>query len=176
MSVQSMKAALQSRVVPSQSTRLSSQRQNLGEGLTCPAGAANIHNDIYGRAVTQNTLDLRDSACSNYTISAPVYMQYETNNRPTIAICAAGLRGASDMMGVGRDSIGLNLYNTGANPYLPGTEGEGDFRGQFGPKLFGTANDATPQTAWPPEKIQPYDKPVQAWDLTMNSASTAQIR
>ena len=118
MNGQTLKATLQSRVINAQTERLSSQRQNLGEGLTCPAGSGNIHHDVYGRPVTQNTLDLRDSACSHYLIDASEFMQYETNHRPHLPICAAGLRGASDMAGWGRDLLPQNLYNEGYNPAL----------------------------------------------------------
>ena len=97
---QSLKSALDSRVNIAQTERLGSQRQNLGEGLMCPA--------------SQNTLRLTDSACSHYTKwSAARRIQVENNDRPYLPICAAGLRGAADMMGVGRDNIPQNLYGEG---------------------------------------------------------------
>ena len=106
-------------------------------------------------------------------------MQYETNHRPAISICAAGLRGASDMMGVGRDLMPTNLYNTGYNPFLPGTDGEGDFRGQFGPKVFNTPNDATPQKEnfglWPHKRVNPYEKPIQPFDFGMDSTQNLSL-
>jgi len=111
---QSLKSALDSRVNIAQTERLGSQRQNLGEGLMCPAGSGDIQFDIYGRPASQNTLRLTDSACSHYTKwSAARRIQVENNNRPYLSICAAGLRGAADMMGVGRDNIPQNLYGEG---------------------------------------------------------------
>lgn len=111
---QSLKSALDSRVNIAQTERLGSQRQNLGEGLMCPAGSGDIQNDIYGRPANQNTLRLTDSACSHYTKwNAARRIQVENNDRPYLPICAAGLRGAADMMGVGRDNIPQNLYGEG---------------------------------------------------------------
>lgn len=114
MSTQSLKSALDSRVRVDQSSRLGSQRQNLGEGLMCPAGSGDIAFDIYGRPADQNTLRLTDSACSNYTkFSAGRRIEIENLERPYLPVCAAGLRGASDLMGVGRDLLPQNLYGSG---------------------------------------------------------------
>ena len=111
---QTLKASLVSRVSPGQVSRLSSQRQNLGEGLMCPAGAGDLQNDVYGRPVSQNTLLLDDASCSNYTIfPAARRIQVENNERPYLPICAAGLRGAGDFMGVARDVLPQNIYGTG---------------------------------------------------------------
>jgi len=113
-SQQSLKSALTSRVNIGQSERLGSQRQNLGEGLMCVAGAGDIAFDIYGRPADQNTLRLTDSACSNYTkFSAGRRIEIENMERPYLPICAAGLRGAGDYMGKGRDLIPQNLYGEG---------------------------------------------------------------
>ena len=62
MSTQTLKSAIDSRVDVGQTWRLGSQRQNLGEGLMCPAGAGDIAFDIYGRPADQNTLTLTDSS------------------------------------------------------------------------------------------------------------------
>ncbi len=172
MNGQTLKATLKSRVINAQTERLSSQRQNLGEGLTCPAGSGNIHHDVYGRPVTQNTLDLRDSACSHYLIDASEFMQYETNHRPHLPICAAGLRGASDMAGWGRDLLPQNLYNEGYNPALGDDQDLGDFRGNF-ERTFSTPNNATPDPKWPSPRLDPYQKWVPSWDLGMNGQSGA---
>lgn len=114
MSTQTLKSALDSRVRIDQAGRLGSQRQNLGEGLMCPAGAASIAFDIYGRPASQKTLLLNDSACSNYTEwSARRRIEVENMERPYLPICAAGLRGAADWMGKGRDILPQNLYGDG---------------------------------------------------------------
>lgn len=113
-STQTLKSALEARVNLSQSSRLGSQRQNLGEGLMCPAGSGDIAFDIYGRPVSQQTLLLNDSACSNYTIfPAQRRIEIENLERPYMPVCAAGLRGAADYMGKGRDLIPQNLYGEG---------------------------------------------------------------
>jgi hypothetical protein len=111
---QTLKSALDSRVRIDQSHKLGSQRQNLGEGLMCPASAGDIQNDVYGRPVSQNTLRLTDSACSNYTqFSAGRRIEVENLERPYLPVCAAGLRGAADWMGKGRDILPQNLYGSG---------------------------------------------------------------
>ena len=172
MATQTLKPALQSRANIAQSARLGSQRQNLGEGLTCPAGSGNIHHDIYGRPVTQNTLPLMDSACSQYLINAQQFMQYETNHRPHLPICAAGLRGASDMMGVGRDLIPQNLYAFGYDPSAPkGDQDLGTFRGQFQRTYPWIPNNAPPQGNWRIPRQAPYDKTIQAYDFSNDGTS-----
>ena len=111
---QSLKSALDSRVRLDQAYRLGSQRQNLGEGLMCPAGSGDIAFDIYGRPVSQTTLLLNDSACSNYTMwSSARRIEVENMERPYLPICAAGLRGAGDFMGRGRDNLPQDLYGEG---------------------------------------------------------------
>jgi hypothetical protein len=80
----------------------------------CPAGSGDIQFDVYGRPADQNTLLLNDSACSNYTKwSAARRIQVENLERPYLPVCAAGLRGAADYMGVGRDIMPQNLYGSG---------------------------------------------------------------
>ena len=111
---QSLKSALDARVRVDQASRLGSQRQNLGEGLMCPAGSGDIHFDVYGRPADQTTLHVADAACSHYTkYSSARRIQVENNERPYLPICAAGLRGAGDYMGKGRDNIPQNLYGMG---------------------------------------------------------------
>lgn len=114
MSTQTLKSALDARVRVDQATRLGSQRQDLGEGLMCPASAGDIAHDVYGRPVSQKSLLLNDSACSHYTeFSAQRRLGVENMERPYIPVCAAGLRGAADFMGKGRDQLPQNLYGTG---------------------------------------------------------------
>jgi len=111
---QSLKSSLDARVRIDQSERLGSQRQNLGEGLMCPAGSGDIAFDVYGRPADQNTLHLADSACSHYTKwNAARRIEVENLERPYLPVCAAGLRGAADYMGKGRDLLPQNVYGTG---------------------------------------------------------------
>ena len=174
MNNQTLKPVLQSRASVAQSQRLGSQRQNLGEGLTCPAGSGNIHHDVYGRPVTQNTLPLMDSACSQYLISCSKFMQYETNHRPHLPICAAGMRGASDMMGVGRDLIPQNLYNFGFDPTKSkDNQDMGNYRGQFERTYPWTPNNAPPQANFVMAKLTPYERLFQSWDLSNDGTDGA---
>ncbi|GAF76542.1 unnamed protein product [marine sediment metagenome] len=155
---QSLKSALDSRVRVDQSSRLGSQRQNLGEGLMCPAGSGDIAFDIYGRPSDQNTLRLTDSACSNYT-KWPASRRIEVENleRPYLPVCAAGLRGAADYMGKGRDNLPQNLY------------GEG-YQGNF-VRHYDTATNMPwsegPQGPNPPY----YQKQIQPFAYSMDSTS-----
>jgi hypothetical protein len=111
---QTLKAVIQSRVQPDTSERLYGESRTMGQGLMCPAGAGDIFFDIYGRPVSQNTLLLNDSACSQYTAwSAARRMGVENNERPYLQICKAGNRGGGDPMGVGRDVQQQNLYGEG---------------------------------------------------------------
>lgn len=143
---QSLKSAQSSRVDLGQVQRLASSRQDLGEGLMCPAGSGSISNDVYGRPANMNTLTVNlpyDASCSNYTYDAAWQMQRETNERPYMPICAAGLRGAADFMGVGRDLMPQNVYG--------GVSGRGNFI-----RTFNTPNNAPYpddiSTAMPTEK------------------------
>lgn len=158
---QTLKSALDSRVRVDQAQRLASQRQDLGEGLMCPAGAGNISFDIYGRPATLNTLPIQQpyaASCGNYTYSSADLMQFETNQRPYIPICAAGLRGAGDFMGVGRDQMPQNLYGNG-------------YRGNF-VRQYPTPNNA-PFYSEPVRRTNPsmYNKPVQSFDFSMDAQS-----
>jgi len=113
-STQTLKSAQQSRVRLDRGQRLGSQRMDLGEGMMCPAGAGHIAFDIFGRPASQKTLRLLDSACSHYTeFSAQRRIEVENQERPYINICAAGVRGVSDFMGVNRDGLPQNVYGEG---------------------------------------------------------------
>jgi hypothetical protein len=131
--MQSLKAALLYRVDVGKSNNLYAARQNLGEGLMCPASAQVIQHDIYGRPASQNTLPVNlDASCATQS-QFPAYRQIQRENmeRPYLAICTAGLRGAADFMGVGRDLIPQNLY------------GEGE-RGNMA-KHYNNANNSPPE-------------------------------
>lgn len=159
MSIQSLKSALDARVRTDQAERLGSQRQDLGEGLMCPAGSGDIQHDVYGRPSGQNTLLLNDSSCSHYTKwSARRRIGVENNTRPYIPVCAAGLRGAGDAMGVGRDIMPQGLY-------------AGSQRGNF-VRHYPTANNAPLQ---PPNKCRErygcYVKRVQPFSFSHDATS-----
>lgn len=157
--MQSLKSAEAGRVRTDQSRRLGSQRQNLGEGLMCPAGAGDIFTDVYGRPVSQNTLPLKDSACSNYTeFSAQRRIGVENSERPYIPVCAAGLRGAADFAALGRDVAPKNLYGEG---------GRGNFV-----RVYPTANNGPWQA--PECRRQPYaQKAVQPFSYSQDASGVA---
>lgn len=158
MSTQTLKSALDSRVRIDQAGRLGSQRQNLGEGLMCPAGAPNLQNDIYGRPVNAKTLLLNDSACSNYTEwSAQRRLEVENMERPYLPVCAAGLRGAADWMGKGRDIMPQNLYGTG-------------YAGNF-VRHYDTANNAPWSTGPQGPQMDYYQKDIQPFSYSHDASS-----
>jgi hypothetical protein len=110
---QTLKSSLQSRVNLTNTERLGSQARNLGEGALCGA-MANLYNDVYGRPVSQNTLRLLDSSCSNYTeFPALRLITIENSERPVQNLCRNGNCGGGDFMGVGRDRTQQNLYGYG---------------------------------------------------------------
>lgn len=157
-STQTLKSALDGRVRLDQASRLGSQRNDLGEGLMCPAGSGDIGFDIYGRPANQKTLLLNDSACSNYTEwSAMRRIEVENMERPYLPICAAGIRGAADWMGKGRDLLPQNLY------------GEG-YQGNM-VRHYNTANNA-PWYEGPQGPDMPYyQKPIQPFSFSMDATS-----
>lgn len=120
-SVQTLKSVNLVRVDQGKSQHLYASRQNLGEVDMCPASAHHIQHDIYGRPASQNTIGLSekntqglDASCGiNSQFSTIRHIQRENMERPYIPICSAGLRGAADLMGVGRDIIPQDLYGTG---------------------------------------------------------------
>lgn len=158
MSTQTLKSALDARVEVAQAGRLGSQRQNLGEGLMCPAGSGDIAFDIYGRPVDQNTLRLTDSACSNYTkFSSARRIEIENQERPYLPICAAGLRGAADFLGKGRDNLPQNLYGEGYSGNMV--------------RHYPTANNA-PWSQGPQGPLPPYTmKQVQPFSYSHDASS-----
>ena len=116
--IQTLKSASQSRVDVGRATTLYSSARTLGESLMCPASAQVLMNDVYGRPAPQSTLPLNEASCAQGSMY-PSYRRIaiENQDRPYIPICASGLRGGGDMMGVGRDLIPQDLYGFG-----PGSE------------------------------------------------------
>ncbi len=83
---------------------------------TCPTGAHDLMNDVYGRPANQNTLDMRSADCNAHADlnnTAAGHIQRENNERPYMPVAAAGMRGAGDLAGLSRDLIPQNLYGTG---------------------------------------------------------------
>lgn len=83
---------------------------------TCPTGSHDLQNDIYGRPANRNTLDTRSAECNaraDLNDTAAGHIQRENNERPYVPIAAAGMRGAGDLMAVGRDLMPQDLYGEG---------------------------------------------------------------
>ena len=110
--MQTLKSANGVRVDTARGTQLYSTARTLGESLMCPASAQRIQNDVYGRPATQNTLPMKlDASCASGSLyPAPRIIAVENAARPYIPICASGLRGSSDFMGVGRDLNPKGLF------------------------------------------------------------------
>jgi hypothetical protein len=108
--------------------------------LMCPAGAQRLHHDVYGRPASQNTLSVNlDAACGMGTqFPAQRHIQIENNNRPYLPVASAGMRGAADLMGRGRDMMPQDLYGEGS-------------RGNFA-RIYNTKNNAP----WEPPVQYPY--------------------
>lgn len=116
MSTQTLKAASESRVRTDYTSWAAAGRIQGHFYDTCPASSHDLMNDVYGRPVNQNTLDMRSADCNAYAPhpqTAHDHIQRENNERPYLPIAAAGMRGAGDFMGVGRDLIPQDLYGDG---------------------------------------------------------------
>lgn len=113
--LQTLKSANLVRVDAGRSTTLYSASRSLGESLMCPASAQELQNDVYGRPASQQTLPVNlDASCAQGTMyPANRQIAIENQNRPYIPICAAGLRGGGDSMGVGRNLMEQDLYGFG---------------------------------------------------------------
>ena len=141
------------RVRNDQALRLGSHSRHLGEGIYCPAGAADIAHDQYMRPVTQNTLKLNDSSCSHYTeFSARRRMEIETMERPYVSICAAGHRGGGDLMGKGRDLHPKDLYGLGPRGNMV--------------RHYASPNNAPPSQGPAPA---PCSRTIQPWSGSMDA-------
>jgi len=81
----------------------------------CPASAQDLQNDVYGRPASQQTLPVNlDASCAMGSMYPSYRMiAVENQNRPYIPICAAGMRGGGDLMGVGRNLMAQDLYGFG---------------------------------------------------------------
>lgn len=116
MSVQTLKSAVESRVRNDYAEWGAFSRLAGHHYETCPAGSSSLMNDEYGRPVNQNTLDMRSAECNAHAPhphQVSNHIQRENNERPYMPIAHAGMRGAGDFMGVGRDLMPQDLYGNG---------------------------------------------------------------
>jgi hypothetical protein len=109
--LQTLKSASHVKVDQGKAINLYASRQNLGEGLFCPASAHVLRHDIYMRPANQNTLTVNlDASCAQYSeYPAQRQIGIENMTRPYLSIGSSGLTG-SDLMGKGRDMVVSNLY------------------------------------------------------------------
>lgn len=113
---QTLKAASESRVRNDYTEWHAGSRQQGHFYDTCPASSHHLMNDIYGRPVNQNTLDMRSADCNAHAPHQQTthhHIQREVSERPYVPIGASGSRGASDFMGVSRDLHPQDLYGEG---------------------------------------------------------------
>jgi hypothetical protein len=116
MSIQSLKSAIDTRVRIDYTQWAAANRIQGHHSETCPAGSAHLRNDVYGRSVNSNTLDMRSASCNAhapYEQTLHGHIQRENNERPYLPIATAGHRGDGDFMGRGRDLMPQNLYGDG---------------------------------------------------------------
>lgn len=133
--MQSLKSVIGQRVNTSVAEKLASNSRDLGEGRVC-GSRGHPTKDVYGRPSNLNTLTVNlDATCGGEAYSARELMQFETNHRQYIPICAAGYRGAGDFMGYGRDMIPMDLYSYPGDPYKG--------RGRY-PREYQTPNNSPP--------------------------------
>ena len=129
----------------------------------CPASAQELQNDIYGRPASQQTLPVNlDASCAQGTMYPSYRMiAIENQNRPYIPICAAGMRGGGDLMGVGRNLISQDLYGFGS---------QADFVRHY------PTNNNAPLDEPPPKRPNYYYKVIQPNTLSHDSTISAYVR
>ena len=116
-SPQSLKAATAARVNTGVSTNQAIARLNGQYDSLCIASAVDLQNDVFGRNVGSLGVDMRGAPeCNSYMPPGQSTMDHirrENLERPYSTIGPLGLRGAADLMGVGRDVIPQDLYGMG---------------------------------------------------------------
>lgn len=126
--MQTLKSVSEQRVRNDYVSWQAAGRQQGHHHETCIAGGASLRNDVFGRPVSQNTLNMSSAEC-NFAAPHPQSsfsrMQVETSERPYTAIAAGGMLGGADFMGVGRDLMAQDLYGEGSrgNFVLHGGQG-----------------------------------------------------
>jgi hypothetical protein len=118
MSVQTIKSAQQPRVQVGIVQNQAGAREARHYTALCGASQPDLQNDVYGRPVNTNTLDMRGggpecNAYAPYSQSLSDHITRENLERPYIQIAPEGARGAADLQGVGRDVTPQDLYGTG---------------------------------------------------------------
>lgn len=110
-----MKAARLERVNVETARKLYSESRTMAHPELCPAGAAHIANDEYGRPAMQTTLPIgKDASCAMGS-SQPLnrVLARENYERPYVPIADPGIYGSGDMAGWGRNRNPQNLYGNG---------------------------------------------------------------
>lgn len=118
MSVQTLKSAIQPRINTGIVHDQAGARMQGHYSALCGASQPDLQNDIYGRPVGSLGVDMRGggpecNAYMPYGQSLSDHITRENLERPYIQIAPEGARGASDLMGKGRNVIPQDLYGTG---------------------------------------------------------------
>lgn len=136
MATQSLKSAIDTRVIPERAILQAGARFG-NPGAEYCRGMHNLRHDVYGRPANQNTLPVLDSACSPFTVNTvQAHLSRESVERPVLPGCASGNRGGGDLMGKGRDMMPKNLYAS----FTPA-------RGNFD-RVYPTANNLPPHESY----------------------------
>jgi hypothetical protein len=114
----SLKSALQSRVNVGVVEDQAGARLAGHFTALCGSNWPDLQNDIFGRPVTSNTLDMRGggASCNNYSPyeqTVTGFLVRENLEKPYLQISPSGTRGAADLMGKGRDLLPVDLYGQG---------------------------------------------------------------
>ncbi len=116
--IQSLKSAqADSRVRLDKTNQLYSERFNLGPPIMSPAGIGDQYILVDGRPANKfSSFNFLGKApeCSTYNISAAEMIAYESNQRPSMPVCASGIR-HYDTLGLGRDMFARDLYADRSN-------------------------------------------------------------
>jgi len=129
-SIQSLKAAITTRVNPEEASKLYYEARAMGNPATCPASAVHADVDEFGRPLGGSgyrMLYMADPSCSHYNYPASRMLRHENASRPILGPCNPGDRGSGDfLLGSIRDHFPMGIYGEDGNrgkfvsPYIGG--------------------------------------------------------
>ncbi len=134
--IRSFKAAITTRVDPTQAERLFSESRQLGNPMCCPKSAMDPNVDEFGRPLggaRHRLLLMNDAACSQFVYPCSRKLRHENADRPILGPCDPGNRGAGDLIyGSARDHFPQCIYGEGCrgnfvSPYLTGIRSPEEF-------------------------------------------------
>lgn len=116
-SINSLKAAITSRVDLGQVQRQYFASRALGSPETCPVTAMNPDVDVNSRPLGgagYKLLYTADASCSPFTYPLATMLRQENALRPNLGPCVFGGRGGADFAATHRDENPRNIYALGA--------------------------------------------------------------